>query len=173
MAWRSSLWVRWLGWTTVFTVGLVVWGAFLTWPHNPLRAAGDEVGMWAVILVPAALAFGIGVLFADWWWVFGVFVVNVLVAAILIRVVAGEPPESGSAQVVAGIIYGFLFLLLPLTLLAAASGVRRGKRREAADLGARRVVPGVVLRVRAPTRAPPVSGPPDPCAIGARRQVVP
>ena len=131
--WRSVLWARWLGWTAVFTVGLVVWGAFLFWPHNPLRVLLDEVWMWAITLVPAALAFGIGVRFADWWWVLGVFVTNVLLATILIRAVAGEPSASGSGQVAAGIIGVFLFMLLPSTLLAGAAGIWWGKRRHAAD----------------------------------------
>jgi hypothetical protein len=130
--WRASLWARWLGWTAVFTVGLVVWGAFLLWPHNPLRVLLDEVWTGAVILVPAAWAFGIGVRFADWWWVLGVFVTNVLLATILIRAVAGETAASGSGQAAAGIIFVFPFMLLPSTLLAAAAGVWRGKRRHAA-----------------------------------------
>ena len=130
--WRSATWARWLGWTAVFTVGLVVWGVFLEWQDNPLRVLLDEGGTWAVFLVPTALAFAIGVRFADWWWVLGVFVTNVLVAAIVLRALVGEPSASGSGQAGAGIIFVFLFLLLPSTLLAAAAGVRRGKRRHAA-----------------------------------------
>jgi hypothetical protein len=134
--WRSSLWARWLGWTAVFAVGLVAWGAFLetnTWQDNPLRVLVDEHPAWAMILVPSALAFGIGVRFAYWGWLFGVFVTDVLVAAFLIRAVAGEPAASGSGQAVAGIYFVFLFLILPSTLLAAAAGVGWGKRRHAAD----------------------------------------
>jgi hypothetical protein len=134
MAWRSSLWARWLGWTAVFTVGLGVWGASLGWQDNPLRVLDYEVVRLVLILVPAALAFGIGVRFADWWWVFGVFVTNVLWAAILIRAMAEAPAASGSGQAVAGIIFGFLFMFLPSTLLTAAAGVRRGKRRMATPI---------------------------------------
>ena len=99
--------------------------------HNPLRVLGDQFGSWAVIIVPPALAFAIGVRFADSWWLAGVFVTDVLWAVILGRAVAGQPAELGSGQAMLGIILGFLFML-PLTLLAAASGVRRGKGRHAA-----------------------------------------
>src|SRR5215218_877418 len=131
--WWSSLWARWLGWTAVFTVGLGVWGASVVWQNNPLWVLGDGIGFLAILLVPAAVAFGIGVRFADWWWVFGVRVAYVLLAAaIVVPAVAGAPPKSGSGQ--AGLVtLLFLFwsvLYLLVMLPAAAAGVWWGKRRD-------------------------------------------
>jgi hypothetical protein len=93
----------------------------------------------------------IGARFHDWWWVFGVFVANVLWTAILVRYWAGEPAELGSGQAVMGIIFWFVFFLLPSTLPAAAAGVWWGKRRERGHRGA----PHAVLRGRAAPPVPP------------------
>ena len=126
--WWSSLWARWLGWTAVFTVGLGVWGASVVWQNNPLWVLGDGIGFLAILLVPAAVAFGIGVRFADWWWVFGVLVANVLLAAILVRELTGLPYERGTAQGMIGIMLWFVIHLLVMPP-AAAAGVWWGERR--------------------------------------------
>ncbi len=127
--WRSSLWARWLGWTAVFTGGLGVWGASLSWQNNPLWVLGDGIGFLAVVLVPAALAFGIGVRFAQWSWVFGVLVANVLLAAIVVREMAGVPAERGTAQAMIAVIFWFVIVLLVM-LPAAGAGVWWGERRD-------------------------------------------
>jgi len=136
--WWSSLWARWLGWTAVFTVGLGVWGASVVWQNNPLWVLGDEIGFVAILLVPAAVAFGIGVRFAYWWWLFGVLVAYVLLAAaFVILAVIGAPPERGSGQ--AGLVIVLIFFWFVLYLLvmlpAAATGVWWGKRRETTNVG--------------------------------------
>jgi hypothetical protein len=128
-SWRSSLWARWLGWTAVFTVGLVVCGASLVWENSPLWVLGDGIGFLAILLVPAAVALAIGVRFADWWWVFGVLVAIVLLAAILVRELTGLPYERGTAQGMIGIMLWFVINLLVM-LPAAAAGVWWGKRRD-------------------------------------------
>src|SRR5215210_830567 len=130
--WWSSLWARWLGWTAVFTVGLGVWGASVVWQNNPLWVLGDGIGFLAILLVPAAVAFCIGVRFADWWWLFGVLVAYVLLAAFLVTPVAGAPPKSGSGQaelvILDVLFWSVLYLLVMLPAAAAASSSAAARR---------------------------------------------
>src|SRR5215207_2594052 len=107
--WRSSRWARWLGWTAVFTVGLGGCGASLSWQNHPLWVLGDEIGFLAILLVPAAVAFAIGVRFADWSWVFGVLVANVLLAAIVLSAAIVARDERLVGRV---IVYLVLFRYL-------------------------------------------------------------
>src|SRR5215207_3368829 len=118
--WRSSLWARWLGWTAVFTGGLVLCGASLVWENSPLWVLGDGSGFLAIVLVPAALALAIGVRFAHWSWVIGVLVAIVLLAAILVREWTGLPYERGTAQGMIGIMLWVVIHLLVMPPAAAA-----------------------------------------------------
>jgi len=131
--WRSSVWARWLGWTMVFAVALSVLAAALLWRQSPLPAPGEGL-TFAGLFGLAVLAFGIGLRFPNWSWVLGVSVVNVLLAATVVRFVDLGPPKSGSEYAALGLTILFAFHFL-LSLAGAAAGVLWGWRHSATNVG--------------------------------------
>lgn len=139
--WRSTRWARWLGWTALGTVGLGLWGMTLFWWDAQFRVPGPEALFWVYFVGVSALAFAIGVRFAEWSWVSGVVVANVLWLVILVwgTTVTGTP-QSGSGQAALGFVFWFI-LQLPVMVVAAVAGVWWGKRRNGSSSGSRATGP--------------------------------
>lgn len=139
MAWRSSLWVRWLGWTALYVLvllGALIFAAQLDKFFFPSGSHShpeymEWLGTVLMFLVPAVLAFVIGVRFRSWAWGLGPLVVFGLpVAAIVLAFRLDVEGTGGTAATL-----GYLFLSIALLIFAAVcapvalAGVWWGKRR--------------------------------------------
>jgi hypothetical protein len=125
--------IRWLGWTLVFTLGLLVWDASLVWFMGaPIFGWPWEHGLSVVVFAGltlglAMLAFRIGVRFQQ--ELIGLAVV--LAAAILAMVaplLVWEWPQQG------GLALMVLFFPHLLFILPAGAGVWWGRRRLATNV---------------------------------------
>jgi hypothetical protein len=137
MAWRSSLWTRWLGWTAFYALVLVGAGVVTVRLALYINPSDADYPVWLTtlayvlsVLVPAVLAFGIGVRFRSWWWGLGPLVVFGPLGAVFAITAWTGLVDSRGWGLVAGVgavtIGG---LLAPFAL----AGVWLGKRRHACE----------------------------------------
>jgi hypothetical protein len=92
MAWRSSTWVRWLGWTVLYAVLFYV-GLFDIFNVLPDWIPGAQ---WLLFLAPAFIAFVIGVRFRSWSWGLGPLAATIVPSVLLyVRAwLGGAIPEA-------------------------------------------------------------------------------
>ena len=143
MAWQSSLWARWLGWTALYALVLVGAAFFTVRLALYINPSGLNYPEWLTtlawvlaVLVPVVLAFGIGVRFRSWWWGLGPLVLcGVLLAAMFIDFWIRS--NNGSLQSGEEVALVFAAIGLPMIAgvlsLVALAGVWWGKRRHAAN----------------------------------------
>lgn len=125
MAWRTSLWVRWLGWTALFGVAVFVVGSLL----------GFDVSSPVAFLAPPALAFGIGARFRSWWW--GAGPLALIAAPVAAMTALAWVRDTGSEAWVWGVAFTVMAVLYGgVCSLAGLAGVWWGTRRRAAATGA-------------------------------------
>jgi len=117
--WRSSLWVRWLGWTAVFGVVEAVCELAYRW-RGPENASPWSL---ALLVPPLATAFLIGARF-PWQWSWAGPLVAVLLVGLLLELMPYDvaPSHLGATPVV-------------LCTLAARAGVRWGQRPDLTRVG--------------------------------------
>jgi hypothetical protein len=138
--WRSSEGARWLGWTVLYA--LVVYGVSIVFAFTQTHEIGFQLpfpfsGGWGSLpsfLVPAVVAFVIGVRFRTWWWGLGPLTALALPAALFIIGASNralDPDSQGWAVVFSlfFVVYGALFSLIGI------AGVWWGKRRGASESG--------------------------------------
>lgn len=146
MAWQSSLWARWLGWTALYAL-VLLWTFVLTGPliyylypsHSNRPEWLTATSLVLFYLVPAVLAFGIGVQFRSRWWGLGPLVAYVVLAvAVAITVwldavaitVWIDADAAGSWEEITFAIWVILLPMIGGVLsLVALAGVWWGKRR--------------------------------------------
>jgi hypothetical protein len=135
MAWPSFVWVRWLGWTALYA--LILYGG-----AGVVNALGFDrrlslsgtFGTVVSFLIPAALAFAIGVHFRSRWWALGPLVAIALpIAAGFVMAVIRGLDAVGMVWFLAFaavfVVYGGLFALIGL------AGVWWGEHRQDPDAG--------------------------------------
>lgn len=89
MTWRSTTWARWLGWTVLYAVLLVGFFDIVdVLPKDILDVLPEwEARGWLALvllfLVPALIAFVIGIRFRSWWWALGPLVACILPIVLL------------------------------------------------------------------------------------------
>ncbi len=125
---RTHIWAERIGGTVVFAAALGLWTASLFWEDRSRLGLGDVVLVRVGFLGLTALACGIGVRLAEWWWVAGVFVATTLHVMIASYVVDWEPLESALEQIDLRTVLVFYAYLLWMAA-AAAAGVWWGQRR--------------------------------------------
>jgi hypothetical protein len=138
MTWRWAPWQRWLGWTAVFATGATLFSLGLASQSKAYTYTlpwGLDTGVLFLVALLAlvALAFGIGVRLAAWWWVWVVFGVSMLQLTLLTSRIDWGPPQNGAAQAWVGLFLVFLVTLFVL-LVAAVAGVGWGKARTSPGL---------------------------------------
>jgi hypothetical protein len=142
MAWRSSLWARWVGWTALYALGTLL-------PPGIVGLLADFFGSWYEFLSTAAVlllfllstvfAFVIGVRFRSRWWGLGPLALFGLPGAAFGVAEWSGLINGGGWLMVAGVVFLIFAALLSLVALA---GVWWGNRRYAAAFRRRGVSPG-------------------------------
>jgi hypothetical protein len=133
MAWRSSLWARWLGWTALYVLVLLGGGLLTRWFVSFFFPSDSNYPEWLstlfvvlTLLVPAVLAVGIGIRFRSRWWGLGPLVAfGLLAAALVIAFWNGAISDVLFIMVfpISLVIYGGI--LIPFALQGAWWGNRR------------------------------------------------
>jgi hypothetical protein len=135
MTWRSSLWVRWLGWTALYA--LILYGG-----AGVVNALGFDrrlslsgtSGTIVSLLILAVLAFAIGVRFRSRWWGLGPL------EALALPLLAGFVAAVVRGLDAVGIVWFLAFAVVlvvygALLSLATLAGVWWGERRHEPDAG--------------------------------------
>jgi hypothetical protein len=127
--WRSSLWVRWLGWTVLYAV--VSYGVV---------TRGDQVGLLHLAAL-ALVAFSIGVRLRSGWWALSPLTAFIgLLATLWVKdfmtityLLPPKPPDHGGGLDDVALVISFLFFVALglVCAIPAWAGVWWGKRREA------------------------------------------
>ncbi|MDQ3227708.1 MAG: hypothetical protein M3Q50_13890 [Chloroflexota bacterium] len=130
MPWWTSEWTRGIGWVLFYA--LAVWGTSTTLSLLEPRTATQkrkDFASWAMVLIPVAVAFLIGVRLRSWWWVGGPPITTILMSLTYPAFAYLTSPRRGRQEANVGLSWAITLTLLDavVVLLAAAAGVVCGK----------------------------------------------